>query len=355
MMRIGRELAEIDPLVGMQTDRIRLRGEAEGLREVLEEALRDADADASDSDAREMSELAAAELEGVEAEVRTLEQEMVQRLIPKEDADGCAVVVEVRAGTGGSEASLFSAEIFEMYRRYAQRCGWQFEVLSQTPSDAGGIKEASAAVSGGVDAPNGLGPVYAQLKHENGVHRVQRVPVTESAGRVHTSAMTVIVLPQPEDVDFELNISDVKVETMRSQGAGGQHVNTTDSAVRLTHVPTGVVASCQNERSQARNKDTAFKVLKARLFDMQRAEAEQRAREARGEAVGAHSGERSERIRTYNFPTDRVTDHRIGMSKFGIGAVLTGDSLDEFVGALQVEERQKRLERMIQDARRENE
>ena len=299
------------------------------------EALRGVDAEISDL--RDMVELEEdPELRGLaEAELRQalerrpqFEKAVRLHLIPKDAADERSAILEVRAGTGGDEAALFASDLLAMYQRYATQHGWQFEMLNHSETEIGGCKEASASISGK--------GVFQHLKFESGVHRVQRVPVTESGGRIHTSAATVAVLPEAEEVDVEVEDKDLRIDTYRAQGAGGQHVNKTDSAVRITHLPSGIVVQCQDEKSQHKNKAKAMKVLRARLYDQQRQEqADQRAAERRSQ-VG--SGDRSERIRTYNFPQGRVTDHRINLTLYKLDKVMTGEALDEIVEPLIAEE-----------------
>jgi len=250
-------------------------------------------------------------------------------LLPKDKADDSSVILEVRAGTGGDEAALFAGDLFRMYQRYAQLNNWKVEVLSQSESEVGGYKEIQANVSG-----HG---VYAMMKFESGVHRVQRVPDTETQGRVHTSAATVAVLPEPEEVDVEVSESDLRVDVFRASGPGGQSVNTTDSAVRITHLPTGIVVSQQDEKSQHKNRAKAMKVLRARLYEAERARADAERAEARKDMVG--SGDRSERIRTYNFPQSRVSDHRINLTLYKLDEIMAGDGLGEVVDALILQDR----------------
>jgi peptide chain release factor 1 len=279
----------------------------------------------------EMRELAEEELERLRARLPEAEREMRLALLPRDAADARPAILEIRAGTGGDEAALFAADLFRMYQRYAERMGWRVELLSESPSELGGLREAVAAIRGE--------GVFARLKHESGVHRVQRVPQTESGGRIHTSAATVAVLPEAQEVDVEIDPGDLRVDTMRASGAGGQHVNTTDSAVRVTHLPTGIVVTA-SEKSQHQNRARALEVLRARLYDIARREAEgARAAERRGQ-VG--SGDRSERIRTYNFPQGRVTDHRINLTLHRLGEVMAGD-LDEIVEALREAEQAERM------------
>jgi peptide chain release factor 1 len=254
-------------------------------------------------------------------------------LLPKDEADAKNVILEVRAGTGGDEAALFAGDLFRMYCRHAELQGWKVNILSVSESDVGGYKEVSASITGT--------GVFAQLKFESGVHRVQRVPATESGGRIHTSAATVAVLPEAEEVDVQINESDLRIDTYRASGAGGQHVNTTDSAVRITHIPTNTVVTVQDERSQHKNKAKAMKVLRARIYDNMRQIADAERTEARKGQVG--TGDRSERIRTYNFPQGRVSDHRINLTLYKLDRLIAGDALHEMIDALQTEDQANRL------------
>ncbi len=280
----------------------------------------------------EMKALAEEELESLQKKEKQLEKEIELELIPKDPNADKNAILEIRQGTGGEEAALFAAELFRMYQRYAERKGWKVEVLSLNPTDKGGIKEVIALIKGE--------GAYSRLKFESGVHRVQRVPETESSGRIHTSTATVAVLPEAEEVDVDISPEDLRIETMRASGAGGQHVNTTDSAVRITHLPTGIVVSCQDERSQLQNRAKAMRILRAKLKDYyDRLEREKIAKE-RKEQVG--TGERSEKIRTYNFPQNRVTDHRLGYTSHRINEILDGD-LDEFIDQLIAKEHEEKL------------
>lgn len=281
----------------------------------------------------EMRELAEEETQRLRAELPGAEHALSIAMLPRDAADSRSAMLEVRAGTGGDEAALFAADLLRMYERFAAEQGWRFEMVSANASDIGGLKEAVAEISG-----NG---VFARLKFESGVHRVQRVPVTESGGRIHTSAATVAVLPEPDEVDVQIEDKDLKIDVYRASGAGGQHVNTTDSAVRITHLPTGTVVTCQDGRSQHKNKDKAMQVLRARLFEAQREASQGEEAAARKAMVG--SGDRSERIRTYNFPQGRVTDHRINLTLHRLSEVLEGPGLGELVDALIAEDQAKRL------------
>jgi peptide chain release factor 1 len=272
------------------------------------------------------------EVDRAAARARELEERLEFLLLPKDPNDEKNVVVEIRAGTGGEEAALFAADLHEMYRRFAERHRWKTEVLSSSPSDVGGFKEIVVEVRGD--------RAYSRLKHESGVHRVQRIPVTESGGRIHTSTATVAVLPEAEDVEVEIRPEDIEIDVYRSSGPGGQSVNTTDSAVRISHRPTGIVVACQEERSQLQNKDKAMRYLRARLLKLEQERQQREEAEARRAQVG--TGERSEKIRTYNFPQNRVTDHRIGLTVHDLTGVLQGD-LDQFVDALSAKERAEQL------------
>ena len=296
-------------------------------------ALDDAEAILAESDIdAEMRTMANDEVQELKSLVPQLEQDVQVLLLPKDEADEKNAILEVRAGTGGDEAALFAADLFRMYQRYADEQKWKFETLELNETGIGGYKEAVASISGK--------NVFSKLKFESGVHRVQRVPETESGGRIHTSAATVAVLPEAEDVDVEIRPDDLRIDTYRAQGAGGQHVNTTDSAVRITHVPTGTVVQCQDGRSQHKNKEKAMTMLRAKIYDSQRMAADMERAQSRKGQVG--SGDRSERIRTYNFPQGRVTDHRIGLTVHKLDRVMEGD-LDEVIDALGAEDKANRL------------
>lgn len=281
----------------------------------------------------EMRALAEEELARIREDLQQAERALSIAMLPRDVADSRPAMLEIRAGTGGDEAALFAADLFRMYERFAAEQGWRVETVSVNANELGGFKEVVAHVAGQ--------GVFAKLKFESGVHRVQRVPVTESGGRIHTSAATVAVLPEPDEVDVQVEDKDIKIDIYRASGAGGQHVNTTDSAVRLTHLPTGIVVICQDERSQHKNKAKAMQVLRTRIYDQRRAEAQGAEAEARRAMVG--SGDRSERIRTYNFPQGRVTDHRINLTLHRLTEVLEGPGLGELVDALIAEDQAKRL------------
>lgn len=308
-----KEMSDIEPVVHKYKD-----------YKTIKEGIKEAKSLIEDSgDDAELKEMAKAELHELEAQIETVQEELKVLLLPKDPNDDKNVIVEIRAGAGGNEAGLFGSDLLRMYMRYAERQGWKTEMLSINETGIGGIKEASVLIKGK--------GAYSRLKYESGVHRVQRIPTTESGGRIHTSTATVAVLPEVDDVEIDINPNDVRVDVYRSSGNGGQSVNTTDSAVRLTHEPTGIVVTCQDEKSQLKNKDKAFKVLRARLFDMMIQEQNQEIAAERKSQVG--TGDRSERIRTYNFPQGRVSDHRINMTIYKLDYFLDGD-IDEIVDAL---------------------
>ncbi|MCY0092445.1 peptide chain release factor 1 [Hoeflea ulvae] len=316
---------DADAYVKLATEYSELQPLVEGIRELDRAKAEQADLEAMLADRssdREMRDLADAELHTVRDKIEALEQRIEIMLLPKDAADERSAIVEIRAGTGGSEAALFAGDLFRMYERYASSRGWRVEVLSASEGEAGGYKEIIATVTGK--------GVFARLKFESGVHRVQRVPETESGGRIHTSAATVAVLPEAEDIDIEIRPDDIRIDTMRASGAGGQHVNTTDSAVRITHLPTGLVVT-SSEKSQHQNRARAMQVLRARLYDLERQRADDERSQSRRSQVG--SGDRSERIRTYNFPQGRVTDHRINLTLYKLDRMMMGE-IDEIVDAL---------------------
>lgn len=281
---------------------------------------------------RELREMAQAELEELDPKLQHLEEELKLLLVPKDPNDAKNVIMEIRAGTGGDEAGLFAGDLFRMYSRFAERQAWQVEVMSSNSQGIGGFKEIILQVSGK--------EAYGRLKYEGGVHRVQRVPATEQNGRIHTSAASVAVLPEAEEVDIDINMNDLRIDVFRSSGPGGQSVNTTDSAVRITHIPTGLVVQCQDEKSQLKNKNKAIKVLRARLLEIKRAEEQAKITDARRQMVG--SGDRSDKIRTYNFPQNRVTDHRIGLTIYQLEDVLDGN-LNSFIEKLALADQAEKL------------
>lgn len=311
--KLIKEMSDIDPIVAKYKQYKDAMEELASTKEILNESGLD----------EEMRDMAKSEMYELEAKIEMLSDELQVALLPKDPNDDKNVILEVRAGTGGDEAGLFGADLLRMYTRYAERKGWKTELADINDTGIGGIKEAVMIIKGK--------GAYSRLKYESGVHRVQRVPETESQGRIHTSAATVAVLPEVDDVAVDLDPNDVRVDVYRSSGHGGQSVNTTDSAVRLTHIPTGLVVTCQDEKSQIKNKDKAFGVLRARLYDMQQQQQQSEMSETRKSQVG--SGDRSERIRTYNFPQGRVSDHRIGMTIYRLDSFLDGD-IDEIVDAL---------------------
>ncbi len=321
-VRLSKEYADLAQVVAAITRLRQAQSEMAGLGELIADAEGDA----------EMRALAEEEFQRLKEELPGLERQVRVMLLPKDEADEKNAILEVRAGTGGGEAALFAADLFRMYQRYAETRNWKFEIMHMSETGIGGCKEAIASISG----PG----VFARLKYESGVHRVQRVPVTESSGRIHTSAATVAVMPEAEEVDIHIEEKDLRIDVFRASGPGGQSVNTTDSAVRITHLPTGIVVSQQDEKSQHKNRAKAMKVLRARLFDRQRQMLDAERAAARRVQVG--SGDRSERIRTYNFPQGRVTDHRINLTLHKLDKIMDGD-LEELVDALTAEDQASRL------------
>jgi peptide chain release factor 1 len=320
--KLSKEYTELSPIVEDIDALKRARDEASSLADIAE----------TGEDA-ELRQLAEDELRSLRQRIPGLEQQVKLALLPKDFDDERNAILEVRAGTGGDEAALFAAELFRMYQRYAALRGWRFEILDLSETGLGGFKEASALISGQ--------DVFARLKFESGVHRVQRVPETEASGRIHTSAATVAVLPEAEDVDIRIDERDLRIDVFRASGPGGQSVNTTDSAVRITHIPTGLVVIQQDEKSQHKNKAKALKVLRSRLYDMERRARDSARAAERKSQVG--SGDRSERIRTYNFPQGRVTDHRINLTLYKVDRVMTGEALDEIIDAILAQDQAARL------------
>ena len=306
-----KEMGEMEPIVKKYTEYKKAKENVAEAKEMLE------------SGDEELRELAKMEIAEYEDEIPKMEDELKILLLPKDPNDDKNVILEIRAGTGGDEAALFAQDLLRMYLRYTERRGWKAEIMDANETDIGGIKEVSVLIKGK--------GAYSRLKYESGTHRVQRVPDTESSGRIHTSAATVAVLPEVDDVEVEINPNDVRVDVYRSSGNGGQCVNTTDSAVRLTHIPTGLVVTCQDEKSQIKNKDKAFKVLRSRLYDLKLKEQNDEISAERRSQVG--SGDRSERIRTYNFPQGRITDHRIGLTIYKLDSFLDGE-IDEVIDGL---------------------
>lgn len=318
---LSRERRHLEEIVEIGRKYRKLLKDAEGAREIIE-------ADEDD----DLVQMARSELEENEAAIEEIEQKLRVMLLPRDPNEDKDVVVEIRAGTGGEEAALFAADLYRMYSRFAEDQGWKIEPLSASPTGVGGMKEIIFGISGD--------GAYSKLKFESGVHRVQRVPVTESSGRIHTSAASVAVLPEAEDVDIKIKESDLKVDVYRSSGPGGQSVNTTDSAVRITHLPTGLVVTCQDEKSQLKNKTKALKVLRARLLDKAIREQDEKIAAQRKSMVS--TGDRSAKIRTYNFPQGRVTDHRIGLTLYRLQSILDGD-LEELIEGLREHEQANQL------------
>ncbi|HAH09776.1 MAG TPA: peptide chain release factor 1 [Alphaproteobacteria bacterium] len=328
--KLGKELSQLRPIVEAANAFRALQGELESLSALASDAKGDPDLRAMAQD----------ELVELKERLPVAERDLKLLMLPKDAADDGNVILEVRAGTGGEEAALFAGDLMRMYQRYAQLQGWKVEILSESASDMGGLKEAVMDVRGQ--------GVYAKMKFESGVHRVQRVPETEAQGRVHTSAATVAVLPEIEDVEFQINESDLRIDVYRASGAGGQHVNKTESAVRITHIPTGTVVAMQEEKSQHKNKAKAMKILASRIADSERQKREAAHAADRKDQVG--SGDRSERIRTYNFPQGRCTDHRINLTLYKLDQVVDGSALGEIIDALVAEDQASRLARMEETA-----
>lgn len=323
LVKLNKELSALSPVVEAINELRRLEQNMADDKAMMEDGSLD----------KEMREMAEAEYYELKEKLPDLEKQVKILLLPKEEDDEKNAILEVRAGTGGDEAALFAAVLFEMYQRYAQLQGWKFEIMDANENELGGYKEASASITGK--------DVFSKLKFESGAHRVQRVPVTESQGRVHTSAATVAVLPEAEEVDIQINPADLKFEAYRSSGAGGQKVNKTNSAVRIVHIPSGIVVESQEERSQFKNRDNAMRKLRTRLYDAQRQAKDAAYSEKRKLQVG--SGDRSERIRTYNYPQGRVTDHRINLTLYKLDEVVSGDALGEVIDALITEDQAQKL------------
>ena len=323
LVKMNKEISQLAPVVDAVKNFNHLQSNMEDAKAMMEDASLD----------KEMREMAEAEYYEIKEKLPELEKEIKILLLPKDADDEKNAILEVRAGTGGDEAALFAAVLFEMYQRYSALQGWKFEVLDADENGLGGYKQASAKITGK--------DVFAKLKFESGAHRVQRVPITESQGRVHTSAATVAVLPEIEEVDLYINPADLKIDVYRASGAGGQHVNRTESAVRITHIPTGVVVQCQDDRSQYKNKEKAMNHLRAKLYDQQKESIDSAYSEKRKLQIG--SGDRSERIRTYNYPQGRVTDHRINLTLYKLDDVVSGDALGEIIDALVSEDQAQRL------------
>ncbi|MEP0861836.1 MAG: peptide chain release factor 1 [Ignavibacterium sp.] len=322
MIALNKEKSEIEDVVQVYEKYVKILKDIEGNKEII-----------NNSTDKDLVDLAYAEMDELNAQREKLEEEIKVLLLPKDPNDDKNVIMEIRAGTGGEEAALFANDLFRMYTRYAEVRGWKYEIIDLNETGLGGIKEVILSVSGD--------NVYGDLKYESGVHRVQRVPETEASGRVHTSAASVAVLPEVEDVEVEINPNDLKIDIFRSGGAGGQNVNKVETAVRITHLPTGIVVQCQDERSQLKNRQKAMKVLKARLYDMEmRKQMEQISAQRKSQV---RSGDRSEKIRTYNFPQNRVTDHRIGLTLYNLSNVMEGH-LDELIEQLKLADKAEKLQ-----------
>jgi len=324
IVQLGKDYAELKPIVDGVRKLQGIRAEMEDLSAMMDDP--------------EMAAMAKDEFQDLKNKLPDVEHEVALLLLPKDKDDNASIVLEIRAGTGGDEAAIFAGDLFRMYHRYAQLQGWKVEVEVENEADMGGYKEIIASVSGA--------GVFGKMKFESGVHRVQRVPVTETQGRIHTSAATVAVLPEPEDIDINFSMNDVRVDTMRASGAGGQHVNKTDSAVRMTHEPTGIVVVC-DAKSQHQNRANAERILKMRLYDMERERMDAERAGERKDQVG--SGDRSERIRTYNYPQGRVSDHRINLTLYKLDKIVAGDELSEVVDALIAEDQAERLAQMASE------
>lgn len=324
MRKLGKSHAELLPIITVYRHYRQLESDLEAAKELLQEDL-----------SPEEAAMLQQEISALQAQMKEAEAELKVALLPKDPNDDKNVLVEIRAGTGGDEAALFAADLFRMYNRYAEKLGWRVELMSSNPTELGGFKEVVFMVEGK--------GAYSQLKYESGVHRVQRIPETETGGRIHTSAATVVVLPEAEEIELELDPNDLRIDVFRSSGHGGQSVNTTDSAVRITHLPTGMVVTCQDEKSQHKNREKALKILRARLLDKLQQEQQEKIASTRRSLV--KSGDRSERIRTYNFPQNRVTDHRIDLTLYRLDSIMAGD-LEELISKLVISEQTAKLEAM---------
>lgn len=321
--KTSKEFSDLEDVAGLIKHYIKVSEDLADMEKILGDKEQD----------KEMRDLADQEVHGLRKELHELDEHIKFLLLPKDEADDKSAIVEVRAGTGGEEAALFAGDLLRMYQRYAEIKGWTTEIISMSDAGMGGVKEAMLNVKGK--------SVFARLKFESGTHRVQRVPSTETQGRIHTSAGTVAVLPEVEAIDIEINDKDIRIDTYRASGAGGQHVNKTESAIRITHLPTNIVVTQQDEKSQHKNRDRAMKILRARLYEYERNKRDSARAAERRSQVG--SGDRSERIRTYNFPQGRVTDHRINLTLYKLEAVLSGESLDELIDALTLEHQAEQL------------
>ena len=324
---ISKEYSDLNEIINNAKEYLSYKKDAEDLNNIIND---------NNSDL-EMKEFAISELENLKNNYQINEKKIKIYLLPKDQADSKNAIIEIRAGTGGLEASLFASDLFKMYEKVCQKKNWNIEIISISKSDAGGLKEVIALIKGK--------NIYSSLKYESGVHRVQRVPDTETQGRVHTSAATVAVLPEAEDLDIKLDEKDLRIDVFRSSGPGGQSVNTTDSAVRITHIPTGIVVSQQDEKSQIRNKEKGFKILKSRIYDYERQKIDQERSKDRKSKIG--TGDRSERIRTYNFPQGRVTDHRINLTLHKLEEFMEGEIFDEMIENLNLKAQQDEISRII--------
>ena len=324
--QLGKELKNLEPIASLYDDYLKLEADVTDAEELLK----------TETD-ESMREYLQDEVLSGKQKKEDMEEKLKVLMLPKDENDDKNVILEIRGGAGGEEASLFASEIMRMYMHYADLKHWKFEIIDLNETELGGVKECTAMISG-----NGA---YAKLKYESGVHRVQRVPATETQGRVHTSTITVAVLPEQEDVEIEINEKDLRIDTYRASGAGGQHINKTDSAVRITHIPTGIVVACQDQRSQIKNREKAMTILKSKLYDKYQSEADQKYAQSRRSQIG--TGDRSERIRTYNFPQGRVTDHRIGYTMYNIEAFMNGD-LDDLITALEIADQKAKLEAQVE-------